>query len=120
MQIIFIRDLRVEAIIGVHAWERQVKQLLCLNLEFSYDTEQAIAHDDVAFAIDYAAVIEQIIHFIHTHPVHLIETLAHQVADLLMQAYPIQWLRLTLAKPAVLPQTKEVGVVVERRSVEVA
>ena len=33
MDIVFIRGLEVRAIIGVHEWERQVKQTVVLNLD---------------------------------------------------------------------------------------
>lgn len=118
MQIIFIHELKVEAIIGVHAWERQLKQLLCLDLELGYDTSRAVATDEVSFAVDYASLTEKIIIFIQNSQFKLIETLADQLANLLLKDFPIQWLRLKLTKPGALSQAKSVGIVIERTRLE--
>lgn len=117
MQIIFIHELKVETIIGVHAWERQLKQLLCLDLELGYDVSQAVATDEVAFAVDYASLTEKMVIFIQNSQFKLIETLADQVANLLLADFPIQWLRLKLTKPGALPQAKSVGIIVERSKI---
>ncbi|MDF2867628.1 MAG: dihydroneopterin aldolase [Gammaproteobacteria bacterium] len=117
MQIIFIHELKVETIIGIHAWERQLKQLLCLDLELGYDMSQAVATDKVEFAVDYASLTEKILAFIQSSHFKLIETLADQVINLLLKESAIQWVRLKLTKPGALPQAKGVGVIIERSKV---
>lgn len=116
MQTIYINELKLEAIIGTAAWERQIKQLLCLDVELRYDVEQAIADDNLQLAVDYTQVADAIKLFIQTHQFKLLETLAAQLAHMLLTEYPIQWLRLKLAKPGALSQAKEVGVIIERSS----
>ena len=37
MDIVYIRDLRIETIIGIYDWEREVKQTISLDLEMAHD-----------------------------------------------------------------------------------
>ena len=47
-------------------------------------------------------------------PFKLVETVAHQVANLLQETYSIQKLRIKLHKPKAVAQASSVGVIVER------
>jgi dihydroneopterin aldolase len=115
MQTIIIRDLKLETIIGVNAWERQVKQLLWLELEFSYDMQQAMAYDKVEYAVDYSQVTMVIIDIVAAKHYALIEALAAQIVKELVARFPMQWLKLKLTKPGALPQAKDVSIVIEHR-----
>ena len=41
MDIVYIRDLRIETIIGIYDWEREVKQTVSLDLEMAHDIRRA-------------------------------------------------------------------------------
>ncbi len=115
---IYIRELKVETIIGTKAWERQVKQQIWLDLEFSYDMQQAVADDNIAHAVDYTSVAEASINFVTAQSFQLIEALAHKLADYLLQLFPLQSLKIRVTRPGVLAQAKEVGVTIEREQHE--
>ena len=53
---ILIEGLVVETIVGVYDWEREVTQVLVVDLEMAWDNRIPGASDDVADALDYAAV----------------------------------------------------------------
>ena len=46
--------------------------------------------------------------------IKLVETVAHQVANLLQETYGIQKLRIKLHKPKAVAQASSVGVIIER------
>jgi len=94
-----IRDLSVAAVIGVHAWERDVEQTLLVSVDMAADVRKAAANDDLADALDYSAVAEAIAAVLREGKFRLIETAAEHVAGRLLADFPLTWLRLELRKP---------------------
>lgn len=112
--VVFIRGLEVDAVIGVHDWERRFRQRLVLNLELAADVRKAAASDEVADTVDYAAVAERVAEFVQASDAKLVETLAERVAELVMAEFGVPWLRLELRKPRPLSGSLVAGVVIER------
>ena len=94
-----VRDLSVDAVIGVHAWERDVEQTLVISVDMATDVRKAAASDDLADALDYSAVAEAIAAVLREGKFRLIETAAEHVAGRLLADFPLTWLRLELRKP---------------------
>jgi 7,8-dihydroneopterin aldolase/epimerase/oxygenase len=69
------------------------------NLDLAADVHKAAASDDLADAINYAAVTETISAVVRDGKFRLIETVAERVAERLMAEYGISWLRLEVIKP---------------------
>ena len=114
MDIIFIRDLRIDAVIGIYDWERSIRQTLSLDLELATDIRKAAASDAIEDTLDYKAVAKRIIAFVQESRFGLVETLAERVAALILEEFPVPWLRLTLNKGGALRGARGVGVVIER------
>ena len=113
MNIVYIKGLRAEAVIGVYAWERDIRQPLVLDLEMASDTAKAAASDDIAHALDYAAISQQVIALVEGSEYQLIETLADAVARMIMSDFGVPWLRLRLGKPGAVAEAEDVGVIIE-------
>jgi len=94
-----VRDLTVQAVIGVHDWEREIEQRLVVSVDMQTDVRAAAASDDLADALDYSAVAETIAAVLREGKFRLIETAAERVAGRLLADYPLSWLRLELRKP---------------------
>lgn len=114
MDIVYLRELHVATVIGVYDWERCIRQTVVLDLEMACDNRQAAATDKVEDALDYAAISARLLSFIQGSEFQLIETLAEQVAAIVMQEFGVPWLRLRLGKPGAVAQAGDVGVVIER------
>ena len=114
MDRIFIRDLRVEAVIGILEHERTRPQPLVLHLELAADVATPAASRDIADALDYAAVAEAVRAFVVERRELLIETLAEDVCAFLRERFGVPWVRLELHKPEALDGPTDVGLVVER------
>ncbi|MET0939035.1 MAG: dihydroneopterin aldolase [Gaiellaceae bacterium] len=114
MDIVFVRGLEVRAIIGVREWEREVKQTVVLNLEMQTDVAAAAATDVLDNTLSYSDVANAVETFVSHSSFRLVETLAEQVAALVMSEFPVGWLRLELTKPQPLRGHHVVGVVIER------
>jgi dihydroneopterin aldolase len=96
-----VRDLSVRAVIGVHAWERDVEQTLLVSVDMvpgTTDIRKAAASDDLADALDYSAVAETIAAVLREGRFRLIETAAERVAGRLLADFAVSWLRLELRK----------------------
>lgn len=114
MDRVFIEQLAVDTVIGVYDWERTITQRLLLDLSMAWDVRKAAAGDDLQYTLDYAAVSEHVLTFAGKHQFELVETFAERLAEELMQAFAIPWLRLKITKPGAVPQAKGVGVEIER------
>ena len=114
MDILYIRNLKVDAVVGIFSWEKRIRQPLHLDLEIAIDIRKAAATDDIQYALDYKTVSTRLTQFISQSEWHLIETLAEKIAALLMSEVGVTWLRLKLSKPAALPSADSVGLMIER------
>lgn len=114
MDRVFIDGLEIETIIGIYDWEREVKQLVRLDLQMAWDNQPAAQSEDITKALNYKAVCDRLIDFIAGSEFLLVETMAENVADILMKEFNVPWLQLKLAKPTAIPQARGVGVMIER------
>jgi len=111
---IFIRDLRTETIIGIYDWERKVRQTLSFDLEFPGDIRRAAASDRIEDTLNYKSVAKRVLAFVEASEYQLVETLAENVAQLILREYSVEWVKVTLNKPGAVRGSRDVGVVLER------
>ena len=114
MDTVFIRDLSIDAVIGVFGWERQVEQKIMINLEMATDITQAAQTDDLAHTLDYKAISQRIRVLVKDNQPQLVETLIELIASTIMNEFDIPWLRLSIAKPGAVRGSAAVGVTIER------
>jgi 7,8-dihydroneopterin aldolase/epimerase/oxygenase len=114
LDIVYIRDLRIETIIGIYDWERQVRQTVSLDLEMASDILQAAATDDIQYALNYKAVSKRLIAYVENRNALLVETLAEEIAKLIREEFSVPWLRLRLSKPGAVRGARDVGLIIER------
>lgn len=114
MDIVYIRELEVETVIGIYDWEREIRQVVSLDLEMGTDIRQAANSEDIENTLNYKSVSDRLIQFIEESEFLLVETMAEQISDIVLQEFSVSWLRLRLGKPGAVPQAKDVGVIIER------
>ncbi len=115
MDAIVIRDLRVEALIGIHRRERHVPQTVSIDLEIGVPGTAVFVSDKVADTIDYEQVALRIRALAASGHFRLVETLADRIAGLLVNELRAPWARVSVAKVGILANAKYVGVTIERR-----
>ncbi|MDB2375828.1 dihydroneopterin aldolase [Gammaproteobacteria bacterium] len=116
MDIVYIRELEIDAIIGIYDWERETKQTVSIDLEMGCDNIKAAASEDIADALDYKSVAKRLISFVEGSEFLLVETLAERIAAIVLDEFSVPWLRLRLGKPGAVTGSKDVGVIIERGS----
>jgi len=114
--IVYIRDLEIKTIIGIYDWEREIKQIVSIDLEMSADIKKAAKTDDIKYALNYKSVGKRIIKFVKKSKFQLVETMAEQVAQIVLSEFAVDWLRLRVSKPGALSGSRDVGLVIERES----
>jgi 7,8-dihydroneopterin aldolase/epimerase/oxygenase len=115
MDAILIRDLRVEALIGIHQRERHVAQTVSLDLEIGIPGTTVFKSDRVADTIDYEQVALKIKALAASGHFRLVETLAERIAQLLLEDFGAPWVKVSAAKVGVLANARLVGVTIERK-----
>ncbi|WNL46749.1 dihydroneopterin aldolase [Dyella sp. BiH032] len=114
MDIVFIEDLRIDAVIGIYDWERRVRQTLSFDIEMAFDNTKPAATDDIADTLNYKDVSKRLIDYVEASNFGLVETLAEHCAAIIRQEFGVGWVRLKLSKPGAVRGSRAVGVRIER------
>lgn len=115
MDIIFIEQLSVFTTIGAYDWEQTIQQKLLLDIEMGWDNQRAAKSDPVKNYLDYAQISQVVIKHIETQKFALIERVAQEIADIILNQFNSCWVRVKVCKPGAVAQAKQVGVIIERR-----
>jgi dihydroneopterin aldolase len=116
VDIIYLKDLRIDTIVGIYEWERRTRQTVIFDIEMGADIRKAAQSDKIEDTLNYKAVAKRVISFVEGSNFELIETLAERVADILLREFKVPWLRLSLNKQGAVRGVRDVGVVIERGS----
>ncbi|MEX2163763.1 MAG: dihydroneopterin aldolase [Sulfuricaulis sp.] len=114
MDIIYLRDLKIECIIGVWEWERRIKQTVILDLDMASDNRRAAATDTIEDTLNYKAVAKRLIEYVGSTQFQLVETLAEKIAGILLTEFKLKWVRVRVNKKGAIQGATDVGVVIER------
>jgi len=114
MDIVYLRGLRIDTIIGIYDWERRTRQTVILDLEMGTDISRAAASERIEDTLNYKAVAKRLIQFVSESEFQLVETLAERCAAIVMQEFGVPWLRLSLNKKGAVRGATDVGVIIER------
>jgi dihydroneopterin aldolase len=111
---IFLRDLRVETVIGIWDWERKIRQTVSIDLELAADIRQAAATDSIDDALNYKAVAKRVQQFVGESNFQLVETLAEKIATLILDEFPVPSVQVRINKPGAIRGARDVGVLIRR------
>ncbi len=114
MDTIFLSEVKVQTKLGVPEWERMVEQTIILDIEIGYDLSKACKSDDVADTIDYGAVVSRVRETLSKNSFQLVEALAEHLCQLILKEFGALSVKVKVAKPAILPGLKALGVTLER------
>ena len=109
MDTIQICDLEVYYSVGVPDRERAAPQRLLLTIEITSDFTSCAASDDVRQTVDYFAVCQRLFRFGDKKSWKLIETLACDIADMILREFSAQSVSVEIKK-FIIPQARFVGV----------
>lgn len=114
MDIVFIKGLTIDTVIGVYDWEKKIRQSIMLDIEMKFDIKNAAQSDNIKDALDYKAISKCIINFVKNTKFELVETLAEEVCKIIIQEFAVSSVKLKLDKGKALSGADGVGVIIER------
>jgi dihydroneopterin aldolase len=114
MGIVYIRNLEIETVIGIYDWERKIRQKVTIDLDMAFDISKAASSDTIEDTLNYKAVAKRLISFVEASEFQLIETLAEEIASIVLNEFKVSRLKLTLGKPGAVTGARDVGVIIER------
>ncbi|MEA3326424.1 MAG: dihydroneopterin aldolase [Chloroflexota bacterium] len=116
MDKIFVNNLQVYGILGIHLHEQRIPQLIQISLCATTDIKDAAINDDIQQTINYSTLIKQIIQFIDNSRYRTIEALIETLATELLSDKQITSIWLRIEKPNAVPNTESVGVEITRNN----
>ncbi len=121
---VFLRDMVLQASIGVHAFEHAARQRIRVNIDLGVDDDgthklsRAAPHmrDELSRVVDYEAVANAVRSIVASGHVKLVETLAERLADSCLEDPRVHVVRIRVEKLDILPDVASVGVEIERHA----
>ena len=108
---LFVRNLVVDANIGIHAVEKEGAQRLALDIDLYVPlTLSTPRHDRIHEVIDYDFIRLTVRHRIEQGHVNLQETLVDDIARTLLAHPAVRAVRVASAKPDVYADVEAVGI----------
>lgn len=111
---IFLRELKVETIIGVWDWERKIRQTVSIDLEMGSDIRRAAKTDSIDDTLNYKAVSKRVQQFVADSEFQLVETMAEKIAEVVLSEFELPWIQVRVSKPGAIRGAKDVGVQIHR------
>lgn len=105
---IAIHDLKIKTQIGIHKWEKQIQQTLVFDIAMQVDLSQPITQ--LSESIDYTSISQAVISLMRENAFELIETVAQQVAALLLKSFKLSQVNITVKKPHAIDGASGVSV----------
>jgi dihydroneopterin aldolase len=114
MDKIFIKNLQVYGILGIHPHEQRSPQRIQVSLKVETDIHDAAEKDDIRQTVNYSSITNLIVHFIEESQFLTIEALIEALAKKILQDPKIHSVWLRIEKPNAVPRAKSVGVEIKR------
>lgn len=114
MDIIYLHDLAIDCVIGAWGWEREITQTVYVDLDMGWDISAAGLSDDLADTLSYKDISKSVSDLVIEREFKLVETMAVEIAQLLMVGFKVPWCRVRINKKGAVSGAQDVGVVIER------
>ena len=111
---VFIKDLVLDCLIGVHRHERDGSQRIRINLELTVFESSLPINDRLENVLCYEDLIENVRKLVATGHVSLVETLAQRLADLCLLTPEVKRVKVRVEKLDVFADAASVGVEIVR------
>ena len=102
MDKIFLKNLRLKTRIGLFEWEKQIDQIINIDVEVGFDITKAAKTDDVRHSLDYKTLSNRIKEYVGNNTHELIETLIQNIADNILKEFDVEYITLSISKPGQL------------------
>lgn len=108
--IIKIKNLKLKTIIGIHDFEQHAIREIIINARIETDKIDSLYSDKIEDTIDYATLTEQIKLVVKNHQFKLIESLAQNIIDEIMEDAAVKSCELELDKPGAVEDVESFSI----------
>ena len=109
---VFVRDLLLDAHIGVYKHEKGGTHPVRVNIDLT--VAEAVHGDSLDNVVCYATVVERIKSIVAEGHLNLVESLAERIAGSCLEDERVRVARVRVEKLAAIPEAASVGVEIER------
>jgi len=124
---VFLRDMVLQASIGVHPPEHEATQRVRINVDLGVEDDGArplsrlptsrtgVGRDELPRVVDYEQIANAVRRIVAAGHVRLAETLAERIAEACLTDPRVHLARVRVEKLDVFPDSASAGVEIERR-----
>ncbi len=116
---VFVRDLVIEALVGIHPHERKTPQRVRFNLDLAVREGDAGLGDNIANVVCYEKLVAGVGAILEKGHIGLVETLAEEIARMCLVDTRVRSARVRVEKLDIFNHVESVGVEIERFNFEV-
>ena len=110
----YIRDLKINTIIGTNEEERHKSQEIIINICMYCDCKEAAKTDKLVNALDYFDVEQKVVKFVELSSYFLIEALAEEVSQICLKYTKVKAVKILIDKPNALENASSVSIEILR------
>jgi dihydroneopterin aldolase len=111
---VFVRDLELSCLIGVHSHERLRRQRVRINLDLAVEEGPEPIGDELANVVSYEDILDRVRAIAGAGHINLVETLAERIAQTCLDDTRVRTARIRVEKLDVFEDAESVGVEIER------
>lgn len=111
---VFVRDLELQAPIGVWRHEHGRRQPIRINLDLGVSQDAAAPEDELHAVVNYQRLVDRVKEIVDAEHVKLVETLAERIAEACFEDARVVSARIRVEKLTAIPEAVSVGVEIER------
>jgi FolB domain-containing protein len=115
MDRVFIQNLRVRGILGIHAWERKQPREILVNVTLFANTRRAAKSDDIADCVDYSQAAHKIRALAEGAARFTVEALAEDIVQWCLSQPGVREVTVRVEKPGAVEGAESVGVEITRK-----
>lgn len=116
---VFVRDLVLMALIGVHNHEQDRPQRVRINLDLAVREGDGGLEDDLANVVCYEQLVSGVQEIFDQGHVGLVETIAERISEMCLTDFRVRSARVRVEKLDIFDNAQSVGVEIERFNTEV-
>ncbi len=114
MRKVFVRDLILDARIGVHRHEKKGHQRVRINVDLAVPESDGTIQDRLSEVVCYEEITTAIREIVAAGHINLVETLAEKIAARCLADFRIHSVRIRVEKLDVFSDATSVGIEIER------
>ncbi len=109
-----IKNLKLKTILGIHEWEEKTPREIIINAEIETDFINSLNSDNISDAIDYDKITSDIKNLIATKRFKLVEKMAQEVMNLILQDRRVKKCRLEIDKVGAVESLDSFAIAIEQ------